>query len=133
MRIIVADDHPQVRKAVCSILESRDGFEVCGEAANGEEAVLQSFELEPGLVVLDVWMPVLDGFSAAKKIKEVLPDVPILMFSSDEGPDIRQISRLAGAQGFVNKTEMGEVLLKAVDVLLAGGNFFSVIASRDNS
>jgi DNA-binding NarL/FixJ family response regulator len=109
---------------VCSILESREGLEVCGEAANGEEAVVKSFELNPSLVVLDVWMPVLDGFSAAKKITEVLPHVPILMFSSDAGSDIPEMSQLVGAQGFVKKTEIGEVLLKAVDVLLAGGTFF---------
>jgi DNA-binding NarL/FixJ family response regulator len=73
VRILIADDHPVVRKGVCSILESRNDLEVCGEATNGEEAVQKSLRLNPDLIVLDVTMPVLDGFSAARKIRELLP------------------------------------------------------------
>jgi len=124
MSIIVADDHPQVRKAVCTLLETHREFRACVEAANGNEAILKSLELNPRLVILDIEMPVFDGFSAAEKIRQVLPKVPILMFSANTSPDVVQFSRSVGAQGFVNKTEIGEVLLQAVDALLAGGTFF---------
>ncbi len=124
MRVLIADDHEVVRKGVCNIRESRGDVKVCGEATNGEEAVQKAIELNPDLVILDVTMPVLDGFSAAKKIKEVLPEIPVLMLSMHEGLELARSSRLAGAQGYVTKREASEVLLKAVEVLLAGGTFF---------
>lgn len=123
MRILLADDHPVVRKGVCSLLESRKDLEVC-EATNGEEAIQKSLEVNPELIILDVTMPVLDGFSAARKIKEALPVVPILMLSMHDGPEMARSSRSVGAQGFVTKAAANEVLLKAVDVLLTGGTFF---------
>lgn len=125
MLVIVADDHPLLRQAICSLLESRRGFKECVEVADGNEAVLKSLELNPRLVILDIMMPVLDGFSAAKKIREARPEVPILMYSADASPEIPELSRSMGAQGFVNKTELGQTLLKAIDALLAGGTFFS--------
>jgi DNA-binding NarL/FixJ family response regulator len=73
VRVLIADDHPIVRKGVCSTRESRNDLEVCGEATNEEEAVQKSLRLNPDLIVLDVTMPVLDGFSAARKISELLP------------------------------------------------------------
>ena len=122
--VIVADDHPLLRKAVCSLLRSRGEFQECVEAADGNEAVLKSLELNPGLIILDVSMPVLDGLSAAKKIKEALPMVPVLMFTADASPELSEIAQSVGAQGIVRKTELSEVLLQAVDALLAGETFF---------
>jgi DNA-binding NarL/FixJ family response regulator len=124
MRILIADDHAVVRKGVCSILESHKDLEVCGEASNGKEAIQKAIELEPNLVILDVTMPVLNGFRAAKKINELMPDVPILMLSMHTGEEMVRISRSVGARGFVNKGEIAEVLLKAVNTLLAGKTFF---------
>jgi DNA-binding NarL/FixJ family response regulator len=124
LRVIVADDHSLVRKAVCFLLESSRDFRNCVEAADGHEAVQRSLELNPRLVILDISMPVVDGFSAAKQIRDALPRVPILIYSADESPEAVEYSRAVGAQGFVNKNEIGEILLQAVDVLLAGGTFF---------
>ena len=121
--VVVADDHPEVRKAVCAVLGSRKKFKKCVEAADGNEAVLKSLELNPRLVILDIKMPVLDGYSAAKKIKEAQPNIPILMFSTDTSPDIPRLSHSVGAQGFVSKNRLGEILL-AVDALLVGGTYF---------
>jgi DNA-binding NarL/FixJ family response regulator len=87
VRILIADDHEIVRKGVCSILESRKDIEICGEASNGQEAVQKALQLNPDLVILDVTMPVLDGFAAARQVKEVLPNVPILMLSMHDAND----------------------------------------------
>jgi DNA-binding NarL/FixJ family response regulator len=124
MRILVTDDHEVVRKGVCAILETRKDMEICGEAANGEEAIKKSLELRPDLVILDITMPVLGGLIAAEKISNLLPAIPILMLSMHAGSAMTKLSRSAGAQGFVTKADVGEVLLKAVDTLLAGGTFF---------
>lgn len=124
MRVLIADDHEVVRKGVCNILESRLNLETAIEAANGKEAVEKARELNPDLVILDVAMPVLDGFSAAERIKKALPGVPILMFSMHDGPEVIQASKLVQAQGFVTKSEDASVLLDAVEALLRGENFF---------
>jgi DNA-binding NarL/FixJ family response regulator len=114
MRVLVVDDHETVRRGVCSILETRKDVEICGEASNGQEAVEKTSELKPDLIVLDVTMPVLDGFS----------EVPILILSMHEGKSIVRAAQQAGVQGFVTKSEAGSVLLKAVDAVLQGRTFF---------
>ena len=125
MRVLIADDHEVVRKGVCSLLESRADLKVCGEATNGQEAVDLARQLDPDLVVLDVTMPVLDGFSAARKIKQLLPAIPILMLSMHAGLEMVRAAKAAGAQGFVTKTDVAGTLLKAVDVVLQGETFFT--------
>jgi two-component system, NarL family, nitrate/nitrite response regulator NarL len=125
VRILIADDHEIVRKGVSSLLQSRENFEICGEAANGEEAVQQARQLDPDLVVLDVTMPVLDGISAAKLIRKLLPSTPILILSTHEGREMVRAAKQAGAQAFVTKSEVSSVLLKAVDAVLEGHTFFS--------
>lgn len=125
MRIMIADDHEVVRRGVCSILESRKGVEVCGEAVNGAEAVQKALELRPDLIILDVTMPVLDGFSAARQITRQLPKLPVLMLSMHDGKEMIRASKSSGAQGFVTKTEVSSTLLTAVDTLLQGGTYFN--------
>lgn len=125
LRIMVVDDHEVVRKGVRTILASHEKVEVCGEASNGEEAIRKALELNPDLVILDVTMPVMDGLSAAREIKRWLPAVPILMLSMHDGPEIIRASREAGVQGFVTKSEVAGVLLRAVDAIFEGQTFFS--------
>jgi DNA-binding NarL/FixJ family response regulator len=124
LRILIADDHETVRKGICSILGSRQDVEICGEASNGQEAVQKAIQLNPDLIILDVTMPVLGGFDAARQIKERLPNVPILILSMHEGPSIVKEARLAGVQGYVTKSEAAHVLSKAVDMVLQGQTFF---------
>jgi DNA-binding NarL/FixJ family response regulator len=125
MKVLIADDHEIVRRGVCSILESRENLEVCGEASNGEEAVQKAAQLKPDLIVLDVTMPVRDGFSAAKQIREILPGVPILMLSMHDGPDMVRASKAVGARGFVTKADVSGALLEAIDALLRGQTYFT--------
>jgi DNA-binding NarL/FixJ family response regulator len=129
VRILVVDDHADIRTAVCTILNSHKNVRICYEAANGEEAVHKALELNPDLVVLDISMPVLNGFDAARKIREHLPRLPILMMTANHDPDLREISVSVGAQGFLNKNEIADSLLHATETLLARGTFFPNIQS----
>jgi DNA-binding NarL/FixJ family response regulator len=125
LRILIADDHETVRKGVCAILTAHENIQICGEASNGEQAVQMAFELKPDLIVLDLSMPLLDGFSAAKQIRKILPSVPILIFSMQNGQRVAREAQLAGAQGFISKSEAGQVLLEAISALMNGQTFFN--------
>jgi two-component system response regulator NreC len=127
-RIIVADDHELVRKGVCAVLGSHKNMEVSDEAANGQEAVLKALRLRPDLIIMDVTMPVLDGLSATKQIKESLPQIPVIILSMHDGPEMTRAAQEAGAQGFVTKKDVAGVLLDAVDAVLHGETFFSSVA-----
>jgi DNA-binding NarL/FixJ family response regulator len=130
LRILVVDDHETVRRGVCSILESRRNTEICGEAVNGQEAVEMASQLKPDLIILDVTMPQLDGFAAARQIRTFLPEVPILMLSMHEGQRIAREAQQAGAQGFVSKSAAGQVLLKAVEAVLQGQTYFPALSAQ---
>jgi two-component system, NarL family, response regulator NreC len=127
LRILVVDDHETVRRGVCSILESRKDVEICGEAAKGQDAIEKASQLTPDLIILDVTMPELDGFAAARQIRTFQPEVPIIMLSMHDGQQIAREAQRVGAQGFVSKSAAGHVLLKAVDIVLQGQNFFPTL------
>jgi two-component system response regulator NreC len=124
MRCLLVDDHESVRMGVTAILSSRPNIEVCGEAANGQEAVGKARELKPDLIIMDVNMPVLDGIHSAKEIRAFLPEVPILFFSMHEGVYLVHEAKMAGVQGFVNKTEARATLLDAIDALVRKQTYF---------
>jgi DNA-binding NarL/FixJ family response regulator len=115
MQVLIADDHEIVRRGVRSILESREGFVICGEAANGREAVNKASQLHPDLIILDQAMPILSGLGAATEI---------LMLSMHDGKPLLDALRLIGTQGFVPKAECAGKLLEAVDAVLRGETFF---------
>ena len=81
MRILIADDSAPVRQSMRALFESRSGWKICGEADNGEAAIEKTQELKPDVVVLDLAMPLVNGFIAAKIIKETSPDTAILLYS----------------------------------------------------
>jgi DNA-binding NarL/FixJ family response regulator len=129
LRILIADDHEAVRKGVCAILSSRADVEICGEAENGKEAIEKASALKPDLIILDITMPVLSGFEAAREIRKTLPNVPILILSMHESNQLIGEAKKLGVQGYVTKTQVGSTLLEAVDKLLRQGTFFPELLS----
>jgi DNA-binding NarL/FixJ family response regulator len=130
LRILVVDDYEAVRKGICAILSSRFDIEVCGEAANGREAIQKARELNPDLIILDITMPILDGTRAAREIKKVMPDIPILFFSMHDSEQVVQQARAIGVQGLVTKTQAAMTLLNAVDALINKQTFFPALGSN---
>ena len=124
MRILIADDHEVVRKGICSILAERKDLEICGEAADGREAMEQASQTKPDVIILDISMPRLDGFAAAREIRKFLPHVPIVFLSTHTGSGAIDQAKLAGAQGYVKKMQVGSDLLQAVDAVLQNKTFF---------
>jgi len=123
LQVLIADDHEIMRRGIRSVLESRDDIEVY-EAENGKEAIAKTHELQPHLVILDVSMPVLDGFSAAREIKKAFPQIPILIFSLDRTEAFTKVAKKIGVNGYISKNDVGETLLKAIDAALNNQAFF---------
>src|SRR5579862_8122837 len=104
-RILIADDHELVRKGIRSLLESsRPDIEVL-EASDGREAVERTIESRPDLVILDVSMPILDGFSAAKEIKRVAASIPILILTFEKNETLARLANNVGVTGYFTKGE----------------------------
>jgi DNA-binding NarL/FixJ family response regulator len=127
-RILIADDDSAVREQVRQIVESREGFKVCGEAADGAEAIERTKQLKPDLVILDISMPGVDGFEAARIIRKFFPDVRILMFSVHKSNELKKHAMEVGAAGYVEKSE-GEQLLKAIETVLRDGHYYGSTAA----
>jgi DNA-binding NarL/FixJ family response regulator len=122
MRILIADDHEIIRSSVIRVLQSRTDVE-CAEATNGKEAVEKALEWKPDLILLDVRLPVLSGFDAARQIKQRQPGIPILFFSIHDTNEIEEEARLVG-DGFILKDKIVEMLPKAVVAVLQKNTFF---------
>jgi len=115
-----------VRKGACSILQSRQDIEVCGEASTGKDAVIKAQLLKPDLVILDFSLPDSSGLDVAMEVRESLPEVPILLLTAHGSPMIDEI-RKRGLQGYVSKSEAGTTLLAAIDAILGSkGSFFPI-------
>lgn len=124
LRVLIVDDHESVRMGVRAILQSREGIAVCGEAANGREALEKVAELKPDLVILDITMPIMDGFSAARAISKEMPGVSVLLLSMHESPGLVHIAKSSGALGYVAKSEGAATLLRAIDAVVRKQAFF---------
>jgi DNA-binding NarL/FixJ family response regulator len=138
LRILVADDHDLMRLGVKTRLLSHPGWEVCGEAQTGREAVAKSEELKPDVVILDIGMPGLNGLEAARRIRKVSANTEILILSVDYSDQlIREIVK-AGVRGYIVKSDSDRDLIIAVEALANHKPFFTprvteVILGRFNS
>jgi DNA-binding NarL/FixJ family response regulator len=117
-RILIADDHVAVRKMLRLLVETHGGWEVCGEAENGQEAVAKAIELKPDLVLTDLAMPVMDGIRASREISAAMPTVPILMHTLHYSAALELEAKKAGVRRVVAKAERGDELFNAIGALL---------------
>jgi len=125
LRILVADDHEIVRQGLRSLLETRPGWEVCGEASDGWEAVNKAAELHPDVVALDVGMPNLNGLDAARQILRNDPRQKVLFLTIYESDQLARSVSAVGAKGLILKSDAGKDLINAVDALQRNGTFFN--------
>jgi len=107
LRVLVADDSLSFRDILCAFLESLPGIELCGVASNGLDALRVAAQTSPDLVLMDLVMPSLGGCEATRRLKlgRKAPQVVLLSICGDD--ELRQASRLAGADGFLNKCQVG--------------------------
>jgi DNA-binding NarL/FixJ family response regulator len=124
-RIFIADDHEVVRRGIRSLLEEHVGWEVCGEARDGRDAVAKVVELKPDLVLLDVGMPGLNGLDAARQILTAMPGTRILILTVHESEEVIREVLEVGARGFLLKSDAARDLVAAVEALQRRTTFFT--------
>jgi DNA-binding NarL/FixJ family response regulator len=130
VRILIADDHDLMRRGVRTLLEPHPGWEVCGEATTGREAVAKAEQLKPDIVILDISMPDLNGVDAAKRIKKASPDTEVLIFSAHYSDQLIREILEAGVRGYIVKSDSDRDLVIAVESLAKKKPFFTSRATE---
>ncbi|MCU1268759.1 MAG: DNA-binding response regulator [Acidobacteriaceae bacterium] len=124
-RILLADDHPVFRMGVSSLIRSHEGWEVCGEADDGREAVKKCMQLKPDLLMLDICMPNLNGVDAARQILKHNPDQRILVVTNVEAEHVIRECLEAGVCGWVLKSDKADELAEAIEAMQRHRSSFS--------
>ena len=117
LTFLIADDHAAVRRSIRSFLESHPNWKVCGEARNGREAVEEARQLRPDVVLLDMTMPEIDGLEATRQILKSSPDANVLIMTMHQSDELSEEVRRAGAKGIILKSNAGESLAAAIDLI----------------
>ncbi|GAC1622408.1 MAG: hypothetical protein PVS2B2_16430 [Candidatus Acidiferrum sp.] len=117
--ILIVDDSKPVRTATRFFLESQPGFEVCGEAVDGVDALEQARQLSPDLIILDLQMPRLNGLQAARELRARCFRAPIILFTLFAEAIQSQDAKEAGVNAVVSKTDLGALLFHLQNLLLA--------------
>jgi DNA-binding NarL/FixJ family response regulator len=124
-RILIADDHEIVRRGIRALLENHPGWEVCGEAIDGRDAIEKAAALRPDLALLDVGMPNLNGLDAARQILAAAPRTRVLILTMHESEQIVREVLEVGARGFLLKTDAARDMVSAVEALQRRTTFFT--------
>jgi len=125
LKILVVEDYEPFRRFICSSLRQRTKSQIIDEAADGLEAVHKTEEFHPDLILLDIGLPKLNGFAAARRIRKFSPNSKILFLSQESSPGVVQEAFDLGARGFLSKCDAGNEFLRAVDTVLRGEKFVS--------
>src|SRR5262245_13992294 len=110
IRVLVADDHDRTRRSISSFLSRQNDFAICGEAADGVQAVEQARNLVPDVIVMDFSMPKMDGLTAARAIRQENPSAHIVMISLNEPSILKEISSHQGL-AFIDKANLVDDLI----------------------
>ena len=119
-RVMLVDDHEIMRDGLREVLRRAGGFEVVGEAQDGDVAVRVARDLKPDVIVMDVMMPLKNGIDACREITEVLPDTRVLILTAATEEDAALEAVAAGATGYLQKYSGKKELLRAVRDVAAG-------------
>jgi DNA-binding NarL/FixJ family response regulator len=124
IRILVVDDHPVVRGGLVALLRTIDGFDVVGEAADGEAAVREAQLSHPDIVLMDVRMPGLDGIEATRRIRAGVPSTRVLVLTMYDDDSTVFTAMQAGAQGYLLKEAEQDEIVRAVRGVVGGEAIF---------
>ena len=118
-RVLIVDDHPLTRDALASLLGAR-GFDVCGTASDGAEAIVEASRLQPDVVLLDLSMPGVDGLSALPELRHAAPDCEVVVLTASGTEENLLAAIRGGAAGYLLKTEPPERLAAFLEGVVDG-------------
>jgi CheY-like chemotaxis protein len=118
-RILIADDNPHLRKALCRLFEGHEYLEICAEAVNGREAVDMAIAIKPDLIILDLSMPVMNGLEAARILQQLMPQVPKILFTLHAQALMSADLQAAGIRRVVSKSDMTALISHSEDLVKA--------------
>lgn len=130
IKVLLVDDHPVVRKGLVSCLANRENLKIVGEAAEGAEALRKVAELSPDIVLMDIYMPGLDGLTVTEQLQKDSPQVKVLILSMYSNREYVLRIIKAGARGYVLKDTPPDELVRAIESVHAGETFFSPVVAR---
>jgi DNA-binding NarL/FixJ family response regulator len=131
IRVLLADDHPVVRRGLAALLATLDDFEVVAEAEDGQAAVRETQLNKPDVVLMDVRMPVLDGVEATRRIRKAVPDTAVLVLTMYDDDATVFTAMQAGAQGYLLKGAEQDEIADAIRAVVRGQAIFGPgIAAR---
>ncbi len=130
LRILVADEQEAVRRGVQAILEAHPGWEICGDAATGRDAVAKAKQLKPHILLLDISLPELNGLDATRQILKLFPRTEVLIYTSQRSEHVVREALEAGARGYVLKSDPGSTLVAGVAALQQHKPFFASTISE---
>lgn len=118
--VLIVDDNPLIRTGIRRILEDTSTWTVCGEAANGPQALQLAAEVNPDVIVMDLSMPGIDGLEATQNIKGNFASAKILLLTAYLSKDLAEIAFRAGVNGYLPKTATRHELIRALDTVAQG-------------
>ena len=130
LRILIADDHEIVRRGVREVIAVHSGWELCGEAADGQEALAIATREQPDVAVLDVSLPIIGGLALTRRIRQESPATSVLLFSMHDDEETVTGGLAAGARGYLLKTDSEQHLEAAISALGARRPYFSPFVSE---
>jgi DNA-binding NarL/FixJ family response regulator len=130
VRILLADDHDVVRRGLRVLLQEHAGWEICGEAMTGREAVDLAREMQPDVAIIDLMMPDLNGLGVTSQIRKVSERTLVLIFTMHHNETLIHGVLEAGARGYLLKTDAEQHVVTAVETLLRGQPYFSAQVSE---
>jgi DNA-binding NarL/FixJ family response regulator len=125
LRILLADDHEIVRRGLSDLLKAYEGWEVCGEASDGREALELAKRLKPDVIILDIGMPNLNGLSTTRQLLQHDPNFKIIILTITDAEQVIREALDAGARGFVLKSDAARDLVSAIEAIQSKRMFFT--------
>jgi DNA-binding NarL/FixJ family response regulator len=130
IKVLIADDHPSMVRGVKDLLSTRPHIQIVGEALDGNEVVAKTTSLVPDIVIMDISMPGMNGLEATLRIREKMPQTKIIIHTMYGEREYVAEFLESGASGYVLKNNSPEELLQAIDIVFAGGAYFSPSVSQ---